>query len=354
MNIHEISRTGFESIFTCEDKASKLRAVISIHSSRLGPALGGIRVHSYASEEEAIQDAMRLSKAMSYKSAVAHLKLGGGKAVIIGDPAKDKTPALLGAMGKFVNALKGRYYAAKDAGINTEDLVIIRGETEFVTGLPESLGGSGDPSPWTAKGILYGMRACIEEALCQKSFKGLHVAIQGVGHVGHGLAQLLRKEGVELTISDLNSDSQKEVGSELEARVAEPAKIHLVNCHIFAPCALGHAINPGTSAKLNCKIVAGAANNQLKDEKREGETLLRRKILYAPDYILNAGGVINIYVRDILKEKNPEPWIQKIEDSLKTIFSISKKESIPTALVANRLAEQILTTGSSRGHSLRS
>lgn len=343
MNIKLIEQDGFEEIAICNDPSSGLKAIIAIHSTRSGPALGGIRMYPYSDETEALKDVMRLAKAMSYKSAAAHLKLGGGKAVVIGKPNSDKTPQLLNAMGKFIDYLKGRYYSAKDVGITASDLAEIGKETRYVVGLPESIGGSGDPSPWTAKGVLEGMRACLKEKLNQDYFKGVVVAIQGLGHVGFSLAKLLHKEKAKLIVADVNQKIVERIVRELNAETVSTDEIFHTTCDIFAPCAMGGAVNDNTVPQLQCKIIAGCANNQLENQTIHGAELFRRGILYAPDYIINAGGVINIYVRDFLKEKDSMPWVKKIEGHLYKIFTLSKHKGVPTSQIANDLTEEILS-----------
>jgi leucine dehydrogenase len=340
LKINYLKRAGFEEIATCEHAQSGLKAIIAIHSTRLGPALGGIRMFPYPNQQMALEDAMRLAKAMSYKSAASDLKLGGGKGVIIGDPSRDKTTELLTRMGEFVDALKGRYYCAKDAGIVTEDLVEISKVTKFVTGLPASMGGSGDPSPWTALGILEGMRACLKEKRKKSNFKNIHIAIQGIGHVGFELAKLLLKEGAHLTIADIDSKKQKEIAEQLNLKQVDPKEIHKMDCDIFSPCALGLAVNSNTLRELKCQIVAGGANNQLEEGEVTAQALVRQNILYAPDYIINAGGVINIYVQDILKKRGVMSWILKIGENLGKLFLSAAKERVSPLCIANRKTEE--------------
>lgn len=342
MKIKRIKEPRFEEILTCEDSSSGLKAIIAIHNSRLGPALGGIRMYPYASQQDALQDVMKLAKAMSYKSAAARLKLGGGKAVIIGNPNRDKTPKLLQTMGKFVHHLKGRYYSAKDAGITTEDLVEIAKETEYVTGLPESMGGSGDPSPWTAKSVLEGIRVCLKTQLGHRHFEGVTVAIQGVGHVGFALAQLLRQAKARLIVSDVDQKLAERAARQFRAQIVAPHLLLDVECDVFAPCAMGGIVNDESIKRLRCKIIAGGANNQLADEAKHARRLLAKGILYAPDYVVNAGGVINIYVRDILKKKDPMPWIKKTGECLEEIFERSKHHGTPPSQIADELAEKVL------------
>ncbi len=344
MEIKIISQPGFEEVVSCFDSESGLRAIIAIHNTKLGPALGGIRMLPYTDEEEALKDVLLLAKAMTYKAAVSHLKLGGGKAVIIGDPIIRKTTQLLRAMGKFIDHFKGRYIAAKDAGITTEDLVEISKVTKYVTGLPESMDGSGDPSPWTAIGILEGIRACVEQQLSRNRLQGLTVAIQGVGHVGFSLAELLHEKKVNLIVSDPNSELLQRAHKVLNAKTVPPDDIFSVKADVFSPCALGGIINDQTLSTLQCSIIAGGANNQLADEARHDQELAKRGILYAPDYIINAGGLINIYVRDILKEKDSLPWIRQIHENLIAIFKTAHENHIGTAKAANQMTEGILSS----------
>lgn len=326
---------GFEESVTCHDEATGLQAVIVIHDTRSGPALGGIRMHPYASEREAVEDAMLLAKAMTYKARAANLKLGGGKAVIIGDPLSSKNERLLRAMGKFVNHLGGSYLAAKDAGITTDDLVEIASETRYVTGLPESMGGSGDPSPWTARGVLEGMRAYLKEKFRRNDFQGLSVGIQGVGHVGLALAELLHQEQAKLIISDTNAKLLEYPRNVLNAKPVDSDRIYDFEMDIFSPCALGGIINDDTVNRLRCSIIAGGTNNQLADETKNSRRLHERGILYAPDYIINAGGLINIYVREILKQNDSMPWIDKVRERLVKVVALSKENQISTAQAAD-------------------
>ena len=336
MKIRPLKQKGFEEILIAQEEKAGLHAVIAIHDTRLGPALGGIRMFPYRSEAEAVQDATRLAEAMTFKAASAELALGGGKAVIIGDPNRGKSPALLEAMGHFVEKLAGRYISAKDSGITTQDLVQISKITRHVTGLPESMGGSGDPSPWTSLGVLEGIKLSVREKLGKENLKGLRIAIQGVGHVGGFLAELLAQEKTELWISDINSQQAHQAAGRYGAKESSPGEIYELPADIFSPCAMGGVINDETVPKLRCSIVAGGANNQLLDEARHGKALLESGILYVPDYVLNAGGLINIYVKDILKEKDSRPWILKIAPRLKKIFDLARKQNIPTSQAARQ------------------
>jgi len=342
MKIRKIPQDGFEEVVAASDPATGLEAMIAIHSTKLGPSLGGIRMHAYPSEAEALKDVLLLAKAMTYKAAAAELKLGGGKAVIIGDSATKKSKDLLVAMGRFINQLEGRYLAAKDLGITTEDLVVIATETKYVTGLPELTQGSGDPSPWTAMSILEGMRACLREKMFRADFHGVTVAIQGVGHVGFALAELLFQEKAKVVVSDVNIEATKQARSVLETAIVPPSDVHRIKVDIFSPCAFGGVIHDQSIPELQCQIIAGGANNQLVDEKKHGRMLQEKGILYAPDYIINAGGLINIYAKDILKEQDSMPWIEKIEPIMADIFKMAKEEKISTAEAANLLTERTL------------
>ncbi|HZR47868.1 MAG TPA: Glu/Leu/Phe/Val dehydrogenase dimerization domain-containing protein [Candidatus Manganitrophaceae bacterium] len=335
---------GHEQLLFCSDRASGLQAMIAIHNTRLGPALGGCRMWPYPSFDAAVSDVLRLSKAMTYKAAVAGLPLGGGKSVIWGDPKKDKTKERLIAFAKQVDSLGGRYIVAEDVGIGLSDIEQIRQATRHVAGYALEQGGSGDPSPATAYGVFNGMRACLEEVFGDGSFKGRKVAIQGLGKVGYALAKLLHEAGARLYISDMDPE-RVAMGS--RAFGADPLlghEIYRVECDIFSPCAMGGFINERTIPRLSAPIVAGAANNQLEDAKAAA-LLAERKILYAPDYVINAGGLINI--SDELLGYSKERAYQKVAriyDQLKAVFSLAKQQSIYTAEAADRLAEARLET----------
>ncbi|MBX5477336.1 MAG: Glu/Leu/Phe/Val dehydrogenase [Clostridia bacterium] len=330
---------GHEQVVFCRDEASGLRAIIAIHSTALGPALGGCRMWPYASEEEALFDVLRLSRGMTYKNAAMGLNFGGGKSVIIADPRKDKTEALFRAFGRFVQSLGGRYYTAEDVGINSDDLIYVRQETDYVLGLPEA---SGDPSPATAFGVFCGIRACLEEAYGSDDPAGRTVAIQGAGHVGYHLAKLLVEAGARVVIADIFEDKVRRAVEDLGVETVPADAIYDVECDVFAPCALGAVINDETIPRLKCRIVAGSANNQLA-EPRHGDRLQELGILYAPDYVINGGGVINVasefnpggYNRDHSYRK-----IAGIGDKLREIFAIARREGIPTYRAADVLAEE--------------
>jgi len=331
---------GYEQVVFCYDRASGLKAIIAIHDTTLGPALGGLRMWPYESEDDAIFDVLRLARGMTYKAAAAGLNLGGGKAVIIGDPKKDKSEALFRAFGRFVQSLGGRYITAEDVGTSVEDMDIIHMETDYVTGVSTAYGSSGDPSPATAFGVWRGMKACAKEVFGTESLSGKTVAIQGLGHVGHHLARHVHDEGARLVVTDINDDAVQRSAKEFGAEAVDPEAIYDVECDIFSPCALGAVLNPETVPRLKCRIVAGAANNQLLSES-DGDAVEERGILYAPDYVLNAGGLIN--VADELQGYNRERAFKKaagIYENIQKVISVSKRDKIPTYRAADRLAEE--------------
>jgi leucine dehydrogenase len=330
-----------EQVVYCCDPSVGLKAIIAIHSTALGPALGGCRMWNYDSEKDALKDVLRLSKGMTYKAAVAGLNLGGGKAVIIGDPKKIKSEALFRSFGRFVESLGGRYITAEDVGTNTSDMEYVRMETKHVTGISRALGGSGDPSPMTAYGVFNGMKACVEELYNTTSLKGRKITIQGLGQVGQALLELLYKEGAELYITDLDSNLTERLSQKYNAKAISVDEIFKIEGDIYAPCALGGTINDYSLNKFGYKIVAGSANNQLEDEVKHGNTLKEKNILYAPDYVINAGGLINVW--NELQGYNRSKAMKETENIyniLKNIFKIAKNEDIPTNLASNRLAEK--------------
>ena len=347
MKIFEtMANSGHEQVVLCHDEATNLRAVIAIHNTILGPALGGCRMWPFESEEEAIQDALRLSRGMTYKNAAAGLNLGGGKAVIIGDSKTDKSEALFRAFGRFVQSLNGRYISAEDVGTSVKDMEYIKMETSFVAGLTEEFGGSGDPSPFTALGTFEGIKASVKYKLGKDDLKGITVAVQGIGHVGLYLCEMLHEAGANLIVTDIYQDKLKEVENKYGAKVVNDKEIYEVEAEVFAPCALGAIINDDTINKFKFKIIAGGANNQLHDEIKHGQILKDKNILYAPDYLINAGGVTNIffevineYSRDRVTEK-----VKNIYNILLDVYKIAEDENIVTAEAAARLAERRLNT----------
>lgn len=349
-----------EEVVQFTDDRTGLKAVIAIHNTRLGPALGGCRFFPYGEFDEALTDVLRLSRGMTYKSALARLPLGGGKAIIIGDPRQIKTDALMESFGAAVESLQGRYVTAEDVGSNEHDMVAISRRTGHVTGLPALAEGvegvSGNPSPLTAYGCFFGIKACAVERFGSESLDGKTVAIQGMGAVGYALAQYLVGTGARLIVADVHRDAldraQKEFGERV--RIVEPHDILAAEADILAPCALGAILNDRTIPTLRATIVAGAANNQLA-EKRHDLLLKERGILYAPDYAINSGGVTSVgYEYYWRTGRNPfghpltmatmRQHVEKIEATLLTVFGIAKTQNIPTGLAADRLAEEIFLT----------
>ena len=344
MEITDIPTEGYERVVRCKDPESGLHAIISVHSTVLGPSLGGLRMWPYTSEEEALYDVLRLSKGMTYKSAVAHTGLGGGKAVILGDPAKIKSEALYLAMGRFVESLEGKYITAEDVNTTIEDLEIIRRVTKYVTGLSEKDGGSGNPSPYTAYGVFLGQRAALGWKFGSDDLDGKVVAVQGVGAVGSALVRRLVQAGAKVIVADRNTNRVQELVDELDVKAVPEAEILKQECDILAPCALGAIINDETIPGLRCKIIAGAANNPLV-EPRHGEALVERDILYAPDYVINAGGIINVSTELMPGGFNKEASLDRIEripQALRELWTIAKEENIAPNIASNRLAENIL------------
>jgi leucine dehydrogenase len=335
-----IPQEGYEQLVKCEDPDSGLRAVIAVHDTTLGPALGGLRMWPYGSWDDAMFDVLRLSKGMTYKSAVADTGLGGGKSVIIGNPKTGKSEKLFRAMGRFVDSLGGKYITAEDVGTSVEDMVHVRKETKWVTGLPLEMGSSGDPSPWTALGCFVGIKACLEEVFGSADFKGRTVAIQGCGHVGLFLAQHLANEGAKLLLADIAPDKAKALADATGGEVVDPGEILSVPCDVLAPSALGAVVNDETLPQFHTRIIAGAANNVLLREEH-GLRLREAGILYAPDYVINAGGIINVSIEiepDGYNEERARVKVENIYHALKRVFEISKAENISTNEASNRLA----------------
>ena len=340
--LEQMGAEGHEQLVVVSDAGSGLKAIIAIHDTTLGPACGGTRIWPYKSEREAMWDALRLSRAMTYKSAAADLPLGGGKGVIIADSHTQKTEALVRAYGRFVDTLGGRYLTTTDVGSTGRDMEYIKQETDYVVGLPVTAGGSGDTSIMTGLGIYMGMKACAKEIWGNDSLQGKVVAMQGFGKVAMHTAHHLMKENVTLVVTDV-FDGALDRARDLGLKVVKPDDIYGIDCDIFAPCALGGVINPETIPQLKCKVIAGGANNQLLSES-DGEALHRMGIMYGPDYILNSGGIINveseisgIYNADRAREKT-----ERVYEIMERVISISKTEEIPSAKAADRLAEERL------------
>ncbi|MFM7080189.1 MAG: Glu/Leu/Phe/Val dehydrogenase dimerization domain-containing protein [Bacteroidota bacterium] len=336
-----MSNAGHEQVVFCHDHETGLKAIIAIHNTVLGPALGGTRMWKYQNESEALNDVLRLSRGMTFKAAISGLNLGGGKAVIIGDSKKDKSEPLFRRFGKFVNSLNGKYITAEDVGTSTKDMEYVHMETKHVTGLPESMGGGGDPSPVTAYGVYMGMKASAKHLWGNDELKGRKIVVQGVGHVGENLVSLLTKEGANVSIVDINQEQLKKVSTNTGAKVLTDTDFYGMDMDIYAPCALGATLNTENISKLKCSIVAGAANNQLAEETIHGKMLLEKGIIYAPDFLINAGGLINVYSE--LTGYNRERAIQrteKIYDFTLEILKNAASENVPTYLAATRMAEK--------------
>jgi leucine dehydrogenase len=332
-----IAGMGHEQLVLCQDSAAGYRGILAIHSTTLGPALGGTRFWSYASDEEAIVDALRLARGMTYKNAVAGLNLGGGKSVIIGDNRTLDREMIFRAHGRFVESLGGRYITAEDVGTSTADMDFVHMETDYVAGLA---GRSGDPSPVTAHGVFRAIQASAKERWGSDDLTTRTVTVQGCGHVGYYLAKELHAAGAKLVVTDIDGERVKRVVEEFGARGVSTDEIYSAQADIFAPCALGAIINDTTLPKLKVEIVAGAANNQLLEE-RHGEMLAERGILYAPDYVANAGGVINVY-SELAGWSSARAFrkADEIYDTILKVFAIAKKDGVTTGLAADRLAEQ--------------
>ncbi len=335
---------GHEQVVFCHDPQVGLKAIIAIHNTTLGPALGGTRMWNYKNEQEALTDVLRLSEGMTYKASAAGLNLGGGKAVIIGNPKTDKTEPLFRAFGQFVNSLNGRYITAEDVGTTVKDIEYIYMETPWVTGIPKSLGGSGDPSPYTAHGVLMAIKASCKEKLGTDSLKGVRVAVQGLGNVGSNLVNYLKEEGAEITVTDIDEVRTKKLAEKHGIKMVSPDEIIKTECDVFAPCALGAVINDQSLEQLRCKIVSGGANYQLL-EQRHGVALKEMGILYAPDFVANAGGLMNVFVE--LEGYSVDRALEKttrIYDNMLEIFEMAKKDNIPTNEAAVRHAKQRIDT----------
>ncbi len=339
MKLFDIMETkGHEQVVIGSQPDTGLRTIIAIHDTTLGPALGGCRIWPYASEDEALTDVLRLSRAMTYKASAAGLNLGGGKAVIIADPKKEKSEALFRAFGRFVQSLNGRYITAEDVGTDVTDMEFIRMETKHVVGLNTDRGGSGDPSPVTAVGVLHGMEATLQETGKSGKFDGLRVAIQGLGHCGSHLARLLHERGASLIVTDINPERTDMAASEYNAEVVPPDQIIEVDADIFAPCAMGAVINPESLDRLRAPIVAGSANNQLATIEMAAELEKRGKI-YAPDFVINAGGLINVSFE--LWGYNRERALRRTRNiyyQLRKVYKQSREKKITTQDAAMEVA----------------
>src|SRR4028119_1821560 len=360
----KLAEYRYEQLVFCHDKATGLRAIIAVHDTTLGPALGGCRMYPYASEDDAIVDVLRLARGLTYKAAASGLNLGGGKSVIIGDPRMGKSEALFRSFGRYIETLGGRYIVAEDVGTSTEDANFIRVETGHVVGVDVTRGGSGGPAavtgpggvraggpaaspPAACGGARRGMRACVDEVFGSPSLEGRTVAVQGVGHVGYHLCRLLHETGASLIVADVDAEALGRAVREFGAKAVEPDEILTIPRDVYAPCALGATVNDASIPHLRCRIIAGSANNVLL-EARHGEALAERGILYAPDYVINAGGLIN--VADELagyNERRATKRVMRIEERIRSIIAISRRDGVATNVAADTLAlERIAAIGS--------
>ncbi len=342
----QLSFDNHEQIVFCNDKDTGLKAIIGIHNTILGPALGGTRMWKYANEWEALNDVLRLSRGMTYKSAISGLNLGGGKAVIIGDAKTDKTPEMITKFAQYINSLSGKYITAEDVGTTTGDMDLIRDVTPYVTGISESRGGSGNPSPVTAYGVYMGMKAAAKFKFGSDKLQGKRIMVQGIGHVGETLVDLITKEGALVQITDINEARLQEIAAKYGAKIYNGADLYSADVDIYAPCALGATINDATIHKIKAQVIAGAANNQLANEKIHGQILKEKGIAYAPDFLINAGGIINVYGEIVGYGK--EEAMKRTENIYNTtleIFSFAEAQEVTThqaalSIAENRIAER--------------
>jgi leucine dehydrogenase len=336
---NQLYTMGHESVVFCSDPETGLKAIIGIHSTVLGPALGGLRFWHYEHDADALTDVLRLSRGMSLKNSAAGLNLGGGKAVIIGDAKKLKTPALLRRFGEFVEGQAGRYITAEDVSITTDDITIIREKTKYAAGIPIEMGGGGDPSPFTALGVYLSMKASARQAYGTDSLAGRSIALQGAGHVGTYLAQHLVKEGAKLYVADYYQEKAEELAAKVGGIVVDRDAIYDIDADIYAPCALGATLNTDTISRLRVAIVCGAANNQLANEQTHGHLLQDKGILYAPDFVINAGGVINVYQEVLGYDlKLATEKVESLYDTVTNLYVQADKEQITTHEAALRMA----------------
>lgn len=336
-----------EQVVFFSDKKSGLKAIVAVHSTALGPAVGGCRMWNYPSEEEAVKDVLRLSRGMSYKNAMAKLGLGGGKSVIIADSKKDKTPELMKTFGRAIDRLGGLYITAEDVGISVEDMQLVGTETKWVAGLDTGEAASGDPSPFTAHGVFHGIKAAVKHRLGKDSLEGLRVIVQGLGHVGYNLCKELHEAGAKLVVTDIHQGNVDRVVKEFGANRVHVDDILRQEGDVLAPCALGAILNDETIPHLNVPIVAGASNNQLA-RAEHGEDLRARGILYAPDYVINAGGIIQVANEVHGRKTTHEDGmckVEEIEETLLEVFAEADREGLPTSEVADTIAERRIAAG---------
>ncbi|QXV65080.1 Glu/Leu/Phe/Val dehydrogenase [Mucilaginibacter achroorhodeus] len=337
----QLEAYGHQKVVFCSDPHTGLKAIIAIHDTTLGPAFGSTRMWTYRTEAEALYDVLRLSKSMTYKCAIAGLNMGGGYSVIIGDSRRDKSEAMMRKFGRYIKNLNGEFITSEDVGTSPRDMEYIRMETEHVTGIPESLGGSGDPAPVAAKGVLMGIKAAVREMYGNDTITGRSVIVQGIGHVGETLVKLLREENAKVYVSDINEDRVRQVSKKYGAEAVSNNSIFDIDADIYSPCALGATINTQTISKLKVGIIAGSANNQLQDEDEHGKMLLDKGILFAPDYVINAGGIINCYseLQGFSKRRTMQ-LTENIYEATRNVLKLSKAENISTIEAANKIAEK--------------
>jgi leucine dehydrogenase len=340
--LNYMEKYDYENLLLCQDKALDFKAIIAIHDTTLGPATGGCRMWLYDNEMGAIEDALRLARGMTYKYAAAGVNLGGGKAVIIGDPKRKDREPIFRALGKFINRLGGKYITGEDVGTTLKDMEYIRMETEHVVTLPTYLGGAGDIAPMTSWGTIRAMQACCNRVYGSNSLEGRTVAVQGLGAVGHNAVQQLHELGAKIVVSDIDPEKVEAMVEKFGVKKINSTAIYDVECDIFCPCALGGIINDDTLNRLRCTIICGSANNQLKEE-RHGDLLEEKGFVYAPDYITNAGGTIydtdRLGVGGVSHERGKEK-VDRIYENMKRVFDIADREKIPTCLAADRMAEE--------------
>ena len=340
MIFETLATTGHEEVVYCHNKDAGLKAIIAIHNTVLGPALGGTRMWAYKTEQDALNDVLRLSRGMTYKAAVAGLNLGGGKAVIIGDPNKDKSEALFRAFGRYIASLNGRYITAEDVGIDVNDMEYVLKETEYVTGVHQVHGGSGDPSPFTAYGTLQGLLATLNKKHGNEDVGKYSYAVQGVGHVGFEFVKLLREAGAKVFVTDINQEAVQRCVDDYGCEAVGLDEIYDVDADVYSPCALGGTVNENTIDRIKAKIICGAANNQLATDEI-GDEITRRGVLYAPDYAVNAGGLMNVSIEfDGYNRERAMRMMRTIYYNLGKIYQIAERDGIPTYMAADRMAEE--------------
>lgn len=336
-----MSSSDHQNLFFCNDPSVGLKAIVAIHDTTLGPAIGGVRMLPYGTEQEAVEDALRLSKAITYKSSLAGLNLGGGCAVIIGNNRNDKTEVLMRRFGKFVQGLNGNFIASIDVGTTQKDLEYINAETNYVAGLPESMNGGGDTTVFAARGVFYGIKAAIKELYGDDSLAGRKVAVQGVGSVGEQLVAMLRNENARVYVSDMTEERKMKVATKYKAEPIQYSTSYELDVDVYAPCALGGTVNPDTVPKMRCKIIAGSANNQLKDEEKTIKLLQEHNILYTPDFLINSGALISCYSElEGYGNERTEALIRNIYSATRHVLQKSREENITTYEAAKRLAEK--------------